>query len=92
MLVGRDSTALVELVKNGYDADATQLTVHAEGLSDPEKASILVKDNGNGMTRSQFEDGFLRIASRTKDTGDRLSARLGRRYTGAKGIGRLAAR
>ncbi len=32
LLVGRDSTALVELIKNSYDADATEVLVHAERL------------------------------------------------------------
>jgi hypothetical protein len=43
------------------------------------------------MGRKQFEEGFLRIASRGKETGARRSERFERRYTGAKGIGRLAA-
>lgn len=43
------------------------------------------------MTAEQFNDGFLRIASRLKDDGERRSAIYGRRFTGAKGIGRLAA-
>ncbi|MDP9120082.1 MAG: ATP-binding protein [Acidobacteriota bacterium] len=91
LLVGRDSTALVELVKNAYDADATRVTIHAEGLDDPTSGFIQVRDNGLGMTGKQFEEGFLRIASRIKEDGPRVSPRLGRRYTGAKGIGRLAA-
>ncbi len=91
LLVGRDSTALVELVKNSYDADATTVTVYGERLNDPDAGRIIVTDNGTGMTRRLFDDGFLRVASRIKEERDRRSARLGRRYTGAKGIGRLAA-
>jgi signal transduction histidine kinase len=90
-LVGRDSTALVELVKNAYDADATEVAIHAEQLDDPGHGSILVRDNGLGMTRDQFEEGFLRIASRIKERAGRISPKFHRRYTGAKGIGRLAA-
>ena len=91
LLVGRDSTALVELLKNSYDADATEVVVHGENLSNSAKGSITISDNGIGMTRSNFENGFLRIASRIKEGGDRRSPYYGRRYTGAKGIGRLAA-
>ena len=91
LLVGRDSTALIELVKNAYDADATEVTVLGEGLDDPRRGSILVTDNGVGMNAKQFEKGFLRVASRLKDQGERRSALFQRRYTGAKGIGRLAA-
>lgn len=91
LLVGRDSTALIELIKNSYDADATEVIVHGENLDTPEQGRIVVLDNGTGMTRDRFVKGFLRIASRLKDQGPRRSAVLGRRYTGVKGIGRLAA-
>lgn len=91
LLVGRDSTALIELIKNAYDADANEVIVYAEALDNASRGFIRIKDNGLGMTPAIFEDGFLRIASRVKDLGDRKSAKYGRRYTGAKGIGRLAA-
>ena len=91
LLVGRDSTALIELIKNSYDADATEVIVHGEHLGDPERGRIVILDNGTGMTRDQFISGFLRIASRLKDQGPRRSPVFGRRYTGVKGIGRLAA-
>ncbi len=91
LLVGRDSTALIELVKNSYDADATEVIVHGENLDDQQRGRIVILDNGTGMTREQFVSGFLRIASRLKDQGTRRSTVFGRRYTGFKGIGRLAA-
>ena len=91
LLVGRDSTALIELIKNAYDADATEVIVHGENLDEPERGRIVVMDNGTGMTRDQFITGFLRIASRLKDQGPRRSKVFGRRYTGVKGVGRLAA-
>lgn len=91
LLVGRDSTALVELIKNAYDADAFRVTVHGENLGQKALGKIVITDNGSGMTAEQFQNGFLRIASRLKDTGERRSDYYGRRYTGAKGIGRLAA-
>ena len=91
LLVGRDSTALIELIKNSYDADATEVTVHGQNLDRPEEGRIVVSDNGTGMTSSEFESGFLRLASRLKEQGKRRSTVFRRRYTGAKGIGRLAA-
>ena len=90
-LVGRDSTALAELIKNTYDADATEVSVYGEALHDPVHGMIRIVDNGNGMTADEFSRGFLRIAGRLKEEGDRRSPRFGRRFTGAKGIGRLAA-
>ena len=91
LLVGRDSTALIELIKNAYDADATEVTVYGERLNNPNEGHILVTDNGVGMNAVAFEKGFLRIASRLKEQGERRSTLFQRRYTGAKGIGRLAA-
>src|SRR4051812_42145709 len=91
LLVGRDSTALVELIKNAYDADAESVTVYGERLDHPNIGRITLTDTGIGMTPEQFGTGFLRIASRLKDEGARKSPKYRRRYTGAKGIGRLAA-
>jgi signal transduction histidine kinase len=91
LLVGRNSTALVELIKNAYDADATKVVIDGRYLDDPKRGVITISDDGIGMSPRQFRDGFLRIASRLKESGQRKSARFRRRYTGAKGIGRLAA-
>lgn len=91
LLVGRDSTALIELIKNAYDADATEVTVYGERLDEQGGGRIHIVDNGVGMNAEDFEKGFLRVASRLKEQGDRRSKWLKRRYTGAKGIGRLAA-
>lgn len=90
-LVGRNSTALIELVKNAYDADATELIVSGNDLRSSGGGSITLVDNGTGMSPESFRLGFLRIASRTKAAGERRSGLFQRRLTGAKGVGRLAA-
>src|SRR5262245_8975415 len=91
LLVGRESTALIELIKNAYDADATEVIVHGKNLIDPKEGIITISDNGVGMNPDTFRRGFLRIAARTKNAGTRKSEIWGRRFTGAKGIGRLSA-
>src|SRR5437899_1769718 len=91
LLVGRDSTALVELIKNSYDADATRVVVNGYALDQPDEGRISIDDNGLGMRSREFIEGFLRIASRLREQGPRSSLKHKRRYTGAKGIGRLAA-
>lgn len=90
LLVGRDSTALTELVKNAYDADATVVEVLGVGLDEEDRGTITIVDNGTGMTAEQFRRGYLTIAGRGKGSGDRRSTRFGRRFSGEKGIGRLA--
>ncbi|QNO26378.1 ATP-binding protein [Sphingopyxis sp. OPL5] len=90
LLVGRDSTAMVELVKNAYDADSRLVRVHGERLNDADGV-ITIQDDGTGMTVQAFEKGFLTIAGRTKTEGQHKSPLFKRRFTGEKGVGRLAA-
>ncbi|MFM9626854.1 sensor histidine kinase [Streptomyces galilaeus] len=89
LLVGRDSTALIELIKNSYDADAT--FVRVRGINLKNDGTIVISDDGVGMTDEIFRTAFLRIAGRYKEGHDRRSPVYGRRYTGAKGVGRLSA-
>ena len=54
LLVGRESTALFELIKNAYDADASEVTVIGTHLDDPEAGEIVIADNGCGMNPESF--------------------------------------
>lgn len=89
-LIGSDSVALAELVKNAYDADATHVIVTFEGVTGPD-GRITVADNGHGMTLDQVRDCWMRIGT-THKVKHPLSPRFGRRRTGEKGVGRFAAR
>ena len=51
LLVGRESTALVELIKNSYDADSSVVAVFGSDLDDPANGGIVITDNGVGMIR-----------------------------------------
>lgn len=89
-LVESPHIALVELVKNAYDADATQVGVKI--LPDPQGGpSVQVTDNGSGMTFRDVENYWMRIAT-THKTAHALSKRYGRPRTGSKGIGRFSCR
>src|SRR5688500_10620691 len=89
-LVARRSIALAELVKNAYDADATQVTVLLENVT-REKGTIIVEDNGIGMTFEQIRDHWMRIAT-SASIQKPISPIYKRLRTGAKGIGRFASR
>lgn len=88
--LGRDSikdhsTALLELVKNSYDADATKVDIEIFSAT---KDLIRVADNGFGMKPDELKNSWLRIGY----SGKRVStkSKLGRRKTGEKGIGRIS--
>jgi signal transduction histidine kinase len=88
--LGRDSikdhsTALLELVKNSYDADATKVDIE---IFSETKDMIRVADNGFGMKPEELKNSWLRVGY----SGKRVStkSKLGRRKTGEKGIGRIS--
>jgi signal transduction histidine kinase len=92
--IGHPSTAINELVKNGYDADADKCWVYTQYDIDPNKNFLIIKDNGLGMeSDTLFEDWLItsRSSKRDEDRGNRKSLIYERRYLGSKGIGRLAA-
>ena len=89
-LVARRSVALAELMKNAYDADATEVTVRFNDVRGPD-GEITVSDNGSGMTFEAMKVGWMRIATTIAKV-DELSRRFGRPKTGAKGVGRFACR
>src|SRR5260221_3812017 len=88
-LVAKQETALAELVKNAYDADATRATVRLID-TDGDSGSWEFADDGNGMTRQQLVDGFMRLASDDKAKNP-ISPTFHRLRAGRKGIGRFAA-
>lgn len=88
-LVGRAETAVSELIKNSYDADATIVDVDFID-SNEIGGKLVISDNGVGMSESQLINGFMRISS-TDKVHNPTSARLHRTKAGKKGIGRFAA-
>lgn len=87
-LVGRHETAVSELVKNAYDADATVVELFFENC-DQTGGRLTIKDNGLGMTREQLIKGFMTISSSDKIHNPK-SPRYFRTRAGQKGIGRFA--
>lgn len=92
LTLGRDSikdntTALVELVKNSYDADADRVDI--EIFCNSRGKYIRIADNGTGMTEHDVDVNWLRIGFSEKRK-SRFSG-LKRRKTGEKGIGRISA-
>ncbi|MBR8335455.1 sensor histidine kinase [Burkholderia ambifaria] len=87
-LVARQETALSELVKNAYDADAVNVSLIFENETSI-GGTLTVTDDGNGMSRRELIDGFMRLASTEKLRAE-ISPRFERLRAGRKGIGRFA--
>jgi signal transduction histidine kinase len=85
-LVKQPEVALVELIKNAYDADATVCAVSYKAPK-----LIEITDDGHGMTFDEFKNGWMRIGTSSK-RGSRGSRFYNRPVTGEKGIGRFAVR
>lgn len=95
-LIGRDLitdriTALFELVKNCYDANAQKVSVVFErvGTGD-ENPVITIEDDGYGMSFSDIRDKWMVIGTSSKKANPVSPEPFNRRCVGEKGIGRFA--
>ncbi|MDC0657411.1 ATP-binding protein [Leisingera sp. SS27] len=88
-LITDDEVAIFELVKNSFDAGATDVGLYFS------KDKIVVSDNGSGMSYDDIQNKWLfvaysskRIRSKGKDFRDIVADR--KHYAGSKGIGRFS--
>ncbi len=90
-LIGTPRLAVFELVKNGYDADASIVTVNISGIGSKSPA-ITIIDDGMGMSQDTVRNIWLVIAHDHKETQLRQKQRTakGRLPLGSKGLGRLS--
>ena len=94
LTIGRDliqdpHAALIELVKNAYDADSPDVAITFE-RTDGESYRIIIADHGHGMTRDTVTEKWMVPSTSDKqDRGGRSPG--GRTMQGRKGIGRYAA-
>jgi len=89
--LGRESisssiTAIVELVKNAYDADSDKVRIRFANLGTPE-AFMVIEDTGDGMSVDNLRDYWMVIGTAHKT--DRRKTVKQRIVTGEKGLGRL---
>lgn len=94
LTIGRDLiqdryAAIVELVKNAYDADSPDVSIIFKASSNRSSYSICIEDHGHGMSRDTVINKWL-----VPSTDDKLKRRKspgGRTMQGRKGVGRYAA-
>ena len=100
-LISDETQALLELIKNAYDADASYVRVEINTHDvpdellvepDPERPGYIeVAHDGTGMDRAAIRDGWLTIARSPKRDFKREGRVTGKDRTplGDKGLGRL---
>lgn len=101
-LVPDEITALMELIKNAYDADASyvKIDINTEGIYTEEqltypthKGYIVVEDSGIGMNDEAIEKSWLTISYSNKRAGAdgiKKKTKKDRTPLGDKGLGRLS--
>lgn len=88
-MISSDVVAVIELVKNSYDADATRVLVRFQGPLEAGQGSIEIIDNGHGMSLETITEAWMEPATIFRRRRAR-SVRRSRRVLGEKGIGRFA--
>jgi len=97
-LITNHVQALAELIKNSYDADATQVRVDIEtqwaGVApdgQPRRGRLMISDNGLGMDEDAVRQGWLRVSASRKRAMKDAGQTTPRKRTplGDKGLGRL---
>ena len=88
-LISGPEAAVIELVKNSYDADATKVRITFFPPLRAGQGEILFEDDGHGMSLSDIQEKWMEPA--TSDKKERRESPNGRKLLGSKGIGRFAA-
>ena len=94
-LIKNENIAVVELVKNSYDADAKMCQVILRNIDSKENSEIIIQDDGVGMTPEIVEQIWLEPGADFKDLVLQkqlpleLEYRAKRTPIGEKGIGRF---
>ena len=88
-LISDEAVAVVELVKNAYDADASKVLVRFSGDNPLDPETLVIEDDGTGMDLDTVLGGWFEPGTILKKRSDRSPT--GRPYLGAKGVGRFAA-
>jgi len=93
-LIRSENIAVLEIIKNSYDACAKKVTVTMKNLDDPEIGSIIIEDDGYGMDYHLLKDVWLVPGTTFKknqvDSKNFISP-CNRIPLGEKGIGRFGA-
>ncbi|WP_392432450.1 ATP-binding protein [Yersinia sp. HM-2024] len=88
-LIQDSYAAVVELVKNAYDADSPNVDICFTAKEDLMGYTVTVQDHGHGMSRDTVINKWM--VPSTRDKLERKTSPKGRVMQGRKGVGRYAA-
>lgn len=90
-LIRNESVAVLELLKNSYDADATKVSISMNDIDNPDIGEITILDNGIGMDIDIIKNIWMEPGNnhKRKKIQENKRSKLGRLPIGEKGIGRF---
>lgn len=90
-LIKNENVAILELVKNAYDADAKKVVVNMQRLENEDEAYVEITDDGCGMDINIIRDIWMEPGNSHKKevVKNRKLSKMGRLPIGEKGIGRF---
>lgn len=88
-LITDNFVAVFELVKNSFDARASEVKITFENIYS-DNAKIIIQDNGKGMDYDDLINKWLFVAYSAKRDGTEDSNKQINYYAGAKGVGRFS--
>jgi len=83
-------SAILELVKNAYDANAMKLVIRVDVDSETGRYYIEIVDDGEGMNESDVLTKWMHVGKSSRKNLSYFGKNNERIYTGSKGIGRFA--
>ncbi|MCD4668767.1 MAG: ATP-binding protein, partial [Sulfurimonas sp.] len=94
-LINDDNVAVMELVKNSYDAGASKVEIEFKNIFNnkddtnilSQTSQIIIRDDGKGMSKEDIIDKWLNIAYSAKKTESIQNERF---QAGNKGVGRFS--
>src|SRR3989344_9223195 len=88
--ISNPNVALIETIKNSYDADATKVNILFKEIKESHHlGEIIISDNGSGMSEDDIRERWMKPATDNK-LQEPVSKKYKRPKIGQKGIARFA--
>lgn len=94
-LIKDENIAVLELIKNSYDADAQNVKIIMSNVENPNEGKIVIEDDGDGMSFETVKNCWMEPGTDNKEKkleemlAKDIRSKLNRLPMGEKGIGRF---